>query len=103
MPRKSKTRILLDSIVHPKLLALRKEKIGPIWPNPEELKGVLKGVRGQPRKKTVFPFDDAYREKRRKRKRIASWSKNGKAYRYSFGNARGVHRKTDTERDITGT
>ena len=70
MARKSASRKRLDAVVHPALLLLRSVKIGPIFPNPEEIKDVPKGMRRQPRRKTVSPFDDKYRKNRRLRNRV---------------------------------
>jgi|SRR5678810_794200 hypothetical protein len=103
MPRKSAHRTRLDAVRHPALIALSKIRIGPIFPNPEEIKDVPKGMRGQERKKTVFPFNAAYREKRRKRKRIASGSKNGRTYRYSYSRTRNLSKQVDRQGDIPAT
>jgi hypothetical protein len=100
MPRKTKSQTRLEEIRHPALVALSKIRIGPIFPNPEELKDVPKGMRGQERKKTVFPFDDAYREKRKRRKRIASWSRNGRTFRYSTRRSRNLPDKADRQRAV---
>lgn len=70
MARKTKRQTRLEAIVHPKLLALRKVSIGPIWPSREEVLSMSKGMRDVKRKKTVSPFDDKYRKKRRLYNRI---------------------------------
>jgi hypothetical protein len=71
-----KARKKLDEIRHPKLLAFRGMKIGPIFPIQEEIAGMAIGSRGVPRRKTKSPFDDKYRQKRATRKKISSHSQS---------------------------
>lgn len=70
MARKTKRQTRLEAIVHPTLLLLRKTKIGPIWPAREDVLSMSKGMREVKRKKTVTPFDDKYRKKRRLKNRV---------------------------------
>lgn len=77
MPRLSAKRKRLDALRIPAIVALRGVKIGPLWPPKEELVDVLPGMRGVPRRKTKSPFDDKYREQRKRLKRRLS------GFRYS--------------------
>lgn len=70
MARKTKRQTRLEAIVHPTLLALRKVKIGPIWPAREDVLSMSKGMRDVKRNKTVSAFDDKYRKKRRLHNRV---------------------------------
>lgn len=80
MPRLTKKqkeqRIKFDALRRPALVALRGVKIGPLWhATAEEVKAMSRGMRGVLRKKTVTPFDDKYRENRRKKNRVAARSR----------------------------
>lgn len=72
MPKKTASQKRLEAVRHPLLLALK--KIGPIFPSPEEMEGHKVGMHGQTRSATHTPFNDGYRTRRRRSKRMASLS-----------------------------
>lgn len=70
----------LDEIRHPKLIALRKEKIGPLWPvNDPDWKPGMRGVPLPSTRKTDTKRWDRHREHRRVRAKIAAKSRRRNA------------------------